>query len=143
MKIFNKKPILVLDIDGVFNSLSTIVGERYLIKHKYGTWQITKENAEFLKHISALAKCYWISTWQDESNVINDYLGIKHFKSIYTGDKIKDITKIKGKKILLVDDEISAENFIDYDSIECLQPNQGTGLVEENRSYIYEWINQM
>lgn len=143
MKIFNEKPILFLDIDGVFNSLSYINGERYLIKHEYGTWQISKDNADFLKEISKLAKCYWISTWQDESNVINDYLGIKHFKSIYTGDKIKDIIKIKGKKILVIDDEISAESFIGYNSIECLQPNQGTGLTEENRSYIYNLITQM
>lgn len=86
------KPIILLDIDGIFNALSKIEEDRELIRHNYGTWQISKSNIEFLKWLSKHFKCVWISTWRENSNIINKHIGIKPFKYDYTGNKEDSVT---------------------------------------------------
>lgn len=133
-----RKQIILLDIDGVFNALAKLDCERALVRHNWGTWQIATDNLEFLKYLSENVQCYWISTWMDESNVINDYISIKHFKALYKGNKQDIVNKLKRlyKNILVVDDEFEPTNTI------LLKPNPSTGLTEEDRNKIKTWVEK-
>lgn len=56
--------------------LETVIDfdNRIMITHPWGMWQIKNENIEFLKYLSTIkAKIYWISSWEEESNYINDF----------------------------------------------------------------------
>lgn len=136
---FKKKVTLLLDIDGVFNSLGKI-DNPIIVKHDWGIWQLTKENAEFLKYLSKNCNCIWISNWGKEANQLNKFLGIKKFKTIFTGNKVVDVLQymrknLKNKsQILVIDDE---ELLIgEYQ----LRTNGDTGLTKEDRDIILEFI---
>lgn len=137
--LFKRKLAILLDIDGVFNSLSRIEGEKELVIHPWGTWQITPENVEFLKYLAKNYKCYWISSWGDESNVINKQIGIKPFKSIGRQGKNFAITQVidKYKNLIIIDDEFINER------VKCFTPKDGAGLTKEDRNAIKEYINSI
>ena len=122
----------------MFNSLGVIdFDNRTIINHPWGMWQIKNENVEFLKYLSTTkAKIYWISSWEEESNCINDFLNIEDFEFI-PKEKVKDSIskKIFKKNILIVDDELEIDN------IRTIKPDPRIGLDEENRKDILKWYN--
>ena len=136
--------VLFLDIDGVLNSLGKI-DDPVIIKHEWGTWQLTKENADFLRELSRIRhlKIVWSSTWGKESNEINRFLGIDDFsyisikenktKSIYNYIRKRKYL-INGRKYLIVDDE-------DLGLCEY-HVNGDTGLTEKDREQIRSWYNE-
>lgn len=142
MFLFKKKEkeqkVVYLDIDGVFNALSVLdPNNRVLISHDWGTWQISNENVEFLKYLDSNCKCMWISTWLEESNEINKFIGIKPFKFVQFSKKSEIIDQIKSKKLkkgLIIDDELTT-TVVDY-----IQPNPATGLDEKDRKNIKKWL---
>lgn len=128
----------MLDIDGVFNSLGVIdFGNRKIITHPWGMWQVKNENVKFLKYLSTTkAKIYWISSWEEESNYINDFLNIEDFECI-PKEKVEHFVKkrIFKKNILIVDDELEIDN------IRTIRPDPRAGLDEEDRKDILKWYN--
>ena len=99
-----------------------------------------KKNAEFLKYLSKNCNCIWISELGEEANQLNKFLGIKKFKTIFTGNKIADVLQYMRKnsknkaQILVIDDE---ELLIgEYQ----LRTNSDTGLTKEDRDIILEFI---
>ena len=131
------KKYILLDIDGVFNSLGVIdFDNRTIISHPWGKWQIKNENIEFLKLLSTTkTKIYWISSWEEESNYINKFLKIKDFEYI-PKEKVKDFVhkKLFKRNILIIDDELKIDN------IKTINPNPRTGLDEEDRKSILKYI---
>lgn len=137
---FKKKVTLLLDIDGVFNSLSRIE-DPIIVKHDRGIWQVSEKNAEFLKHLAKRkdVKCIWSSTWGEESNQLNKFLGIKNFKCIFSGDKCFNIelymrTHMKKRNILVIDDD-----YLDLYEYQY-EVNGTTGLTEVDRQNILHFI---
>lgn len=122
----------------MFNSLGVIdFDNRTIINHPWGMWQIKNENVEFLKYLSTTkAKIYWISSWEEESNCINDFLNIEDFEFI-PKEKVKDSIskKIFKKNILIVDDELEIDN------VKIIKPNARNGLSKEDRESILKWYN--
>jgi len=132
----HKKPIFLLDIDGCFNAFHKLEEPRELIEHPYGVWQVSKQNCEFLKYISKEYKCFWISSWIDESNVINRYLGIKPFKALFEKDKQDALAKVidKYKNIIIIDDEFADGRCF------CIMPDQTTGLTSKDINNILSYL---
>ena len=148
MGLFGKKRELVflLNLDGVFNPTSRLYEDKETIKHPWGYWQISQKNVEFLKHIANTYKCFWISSWGNESNYLNDALDIKSFKSLFDAD-------IKHKTQEVVDKKSIVDNILkkyinvilidtDYtdDRIKCVTINQKYGITEDDRKVILEYI---
>lgn len=138
---FKKKVTLLLDIDGVFNSLGRIE-DPIIVRHDLGIWQISEKNAEFLKYLAKRkdVKCIWSSTWGKESNQLNKFLGIKNFKCIFSGDKYFDIelymrTHMKKRNILVIDDD-----YLDLYEYQY-EVNGTTGLTEVDRQNILTCID--
>lgn len=145
--------IILLDIDGVLN-ISSISDERKLVIIRNGAnvWRIPKETIDFLISLSenSSVEIYWLSSWQEESNKINEFLGIKKFSptnSLFPSNKISMTNikldqikqfknKFKNKFIISIDDDL--EN---SEADLHIQPNPRAGLTTKEILLIKEKIN--
>lgn len=135
--------IILLDIDGVLNISSISDGRKLvIIRNGANVWRIPKETIDFLITLSEnpLVEIYWLSSWQDESNKINEFLGIKKFtptNSLFPSNKISMNNikldqirnfknKFKNKFIISIDDDLETSE-ADFH----LQPNPRNGLTAE------------
>ena len=127
--------VVLLDIDGVFNSFDYQQDSFEHIKHPWGTWHVKPENLEFLKQLSNY-NCQWISTWAEESNYMNKYVEIPKFKNQFLKSKPDAVDRLlkKYSNILIVDD-VFEDNRVDV-----LKVNPNIGLTNSDREYILQWI---
>lgn len=136
-----KEYILLLDVDGVFNVLGQTDDEIDVISCGYEKWRVKKSMLGWLYYISKQpnVKCIWLSTWQNDANVINKHININDFD--FTDNylwptnvsstliKKKQIQAIKEQfpnhTIISIDDDLTADEVV---SDLHIQPNPATGL---------------
>ena len=115
-RIFKKdaKVHILLDIDGVLNTNKEPVGYYEIISHPWGRWTVRTDVLDWVKELSSMdtVQVHWVSTWEDESNVINKYLNIKEFhyfkvNGTVVEGKLKAIKEqlatVKGKTIITIE----------------------------------------
>lgn len=71
--------MILLDIDGVMNPLGLLNPQKSglePLRHHWGTWYINPAWKSLLASLSKLDKPIWVSTWEDESNVILQHYGL-------------------------------------------------------------------
>ena len=119
--IFNnrktKEVYILLDIDGVLNFEGSPKDDNFtIISHGWGRWTIRDEVIEWLKKLvrNPKLKIYWISTWGNDSNIINRYLSIPEFEALGSSKGVLVETKLQAilnvvtclhnKKVIVVDD---------------------------------------
>lgn len=119
--IFNnrktKEVYILLDVDGVLNFEGTPTNDNFtIISHDLGKWTIRDEVIEWLKRLvrNPKLKIYWISTWGNDSNIINRYLSIPEFetlgssKGVLVETKLQAIlnvvTCLRNKTVIVIDD---------------------------------------
>lgn len=124
-RLFGKKNKvhILLDIDGVLNPNREPIGDYEIIRHSWGRWTVRTKVLRWLEEISKI-KCvqiHWISTWEDESNMINAYQKIKDFdyfaiKGMVVEGKLnaikEQLVQAKGETIIVVDDSLDKGNSI-------------------------------
>lgn len=149
----DKKFIVLLDIDGVLNFLGKTDDDHFtVIKNDvWATWTIRDEVLDWLKNLSKneLVEVLWLSTWQNDGNVINDALQINQFlttddvvpstKVSVKGIKLDQIWQLKQQctttKIIAIEDEL------DYSSADLhIQPDSGKGLTVDEMNAIDRYI---
>lgn len=124
-RIFKKeaKVHILLDIDGVLNTNKEPIGEYEIISHPWGRWTVRTDVLEWVKELSSTnaVQVHWISTWEDESNVINEYLKIKEFPYFRVNGMVKEgklkaikqqLATVQGKTIIVIDDDLNRSQFI-------------------------------
>lgn len=124
-RIFKKeaKVHILLDIDGVLNPNKEPIGEYEIISHPWGRWTVRTDVLEWVKELSSTnaVQVHWISTWEDESNVINEYLKIKEFpyfrvNGTVVEGKLKAIKEqlatVEGKTIIAIDDDLNRSQLL-------------------------------
>ena len=150
-----KDIILLLDIDGVFNVLGQTDDPIDVISCGYEKWRVKKSLLGWLYYISRQpnVKCIWLSTWQNDANVINKHIHIKDFdftdnylwptNNSSTLIKKKQIKAIKEQfpnyTIISIDDDLTADEVV---SDLHIKPNPATGLTVEDIIEIGELIKK-
>lgn len=146
-----KKFIFLIDLDGVLN----IFGckdkrELKIIRNGANVWRIPVETIEFIKEISNRSdvELYWLSSWQEEANIINSEIGIKKFlptNSILLPNKIKNLSlnnikkeqikyiKNKNKKSIVISID---DDFEDSEADFHICPNSSTGITNKEINLI-------
>lgn len=124
-RIFKKKAKvhILLDIDGVLNPNKEPIGEYKIISHPWGRWAVRIDVLDWVKELSSMdnVQVHWVSTWEEESNVINEYLKIKEFpyfrvNGTVVEGKLKAIKEqlatVKGKTIIAIDDDLNRSQLL-------------------------------
>ena len=119
--IFNnrkaKEVYILLAIDGVLNFEGAPTNDNFtIISHDWGKWTIRDEVIEWLKKLvrNPKLKIYWISTWGNDSNIINRYLSIPEFETLGSSKGVLAETKLQAilnvvtclhnKTVIVIDD---------------------------------------
>lgn len=126
--IFNnrktKEVYILLDIDGVLNFEGSPKDDNFtIISHDWGKWTIRDEVIAWLKKLvrNPKLKIYWISTWGNDSNIINRYLSIPEFEVLGSSKGVLAETKLQAilnvvtglhNKIVIVIDDLFRSDFI-------------------------------
>lgn len=150
-----KEYILLLDVDGVFNVLGQTDDPIDVISCGYEKWRVKKSMLGWLCYISTKpnVKCIWLSTWQNDANVINKHIHIKDFdftdnylwptNNSSTLIKKKQIKAIKEQfpnyTIISIDDDLTADEVV---SDLHIKPNPATGLTVDDTIEIGELIKK-
>lgn len=150
-----KDTILLLDVDGVFNVLGQTDDEIVIISCVYEKWRVKKSMLGWLYYISTKpnVKCIWLSTWQNDANVINKHININDFdftdnylwptNNSSTLIKKKQIKAIKEQfpnhTIISIDDDLTADEVV---SDLHIKPNPATGLTVDDIIEIDELIKK-
>lgn len=144
--------ILFLDIDGVLSPLGRVDDPAFVIDHTWGKWILPEENIRFLYRVSSLGDLdvVWVSSWAEESNELNDFLGIEHFPVLFQDSKEDTLSLVVEEyaaelsagspknavgSCFLVDDD--AGDFTQYGNI--LVPDGVSGLTGSDRRIILSW----
>ena len=127
--------VILMDIDGVLGFEGSPTDEAFIvISHGWGRWRIRYEVLEWLKNLASDKKVeiMWLSTWGDDSNIINQYLAIPDFKAIGKSEGMTVKTKLKqvlnvvqeleDKTVIVVDDTLSVKP-------SCMSMSENTALV--------------
>lgn len=127
--------VVLMDIDGVLSFEGSPTDEAFIvISHGWGRWRIRYEVLEWLKNLASDKKVeiMWLSTWGDDSNIINQYLAIPDFKAIGKSEGMTVKTKLKqvlnvvqeleDKTVIVVDDTLSVKP-------SCMSMSENTALV--------------
>ena len=127
--------VVLMDIDGVLSFEGSPTDEAFIvISHGWGRWRIRYEVLEWLKNLASEKKVeiMWLSTWGDDSNIINQYLAIPDFKAIGKSEGMTVKTKLKqvlnvvqeleDKTVIVVDDTLSVKP-------SCMSMSENTALV--------------
>lgn len=112
-----KEVYILLDIDGVLNFEGSPTNDNFtIILHDWGKWTIRDEIIEWLKKLvrNPKLKIYWISTWGNDSNIINRYLSIPEFETLGSSKGVLAETKLQAilnvvtclhnKTVIVIDD---------------------------------------
>ncbi len=150
-----KNCILLLDVDGVFNVLGQTDDPIDVISCGYEKWRVKKSMLGWLYYISRQSnvKCIWLSTWQNDANVINKHININDFdftdnylwptNNSSTLIKKKQIKTIKEQfpnyTIISIDDDLTADEVV---SDLHIKPNPATGLTVDDIIEIGELIKK-
>lgn len=150
-----KEYILLLDVDGVFNVLGQTDDPIDVISCGYEKWRVKKSMLGWLYYISTKpnVKCIWLSTWQNDANVINKHININDFdftdnylwptNNSATLIKKKQIQAIKEQfpnhTIISIDDDLTADEVV---SDLHIKPNPATGLTVDDIIEIGELIKK-
>lgn len=126
--------VVLMDIDGVLSFEGSPTDEAFIvISHGWGRWRIRYEVLEWLKNLASDKKVeiMWLSTWGDDSNIINQYLAIPDFKAIGKSEGMTVKTKLKqvlnvvqeleDKTVIVVDDTLSVKP-------SCMSMSENTAL---------------
>ena len=126
--IFNnrktKEVYILLDIDGVLNFEGSPKNDNFtIISHDWGKWTIHDEVIAWLKKLvrNPKLKICWISTWGNDSNIINRYLSIPEFEALGSSKGVLAETKLQAilnvvtclhNKTVIVIDDLFRRDFI-------------------------------
>ena len=175
-RIFKKeaKVHILLDIDGVLNTNKEPIGEYEIISHPWGRWTVRTDVLEWVKELSSMnaVQVYWVSTWEDESNVINEYLKIKEFpyfrvNGTVVEGKLKAIKQqlatVKMETIIAIDDDLNRSQLLslteeqnvnelrleltnlayqNHNDFHAIVPDKNIGISDEEMKYVGEAIKQ-
>lgn len=175
-RIFKKeaKVHILLDIDGVLNKNKEPIGEYEIISHPWGRWTVRTEVLEWVKELSSMdnVQVHWVSTWEEESNVINEYLKIKEFpyfrvNGTVVEEKLKAIKQqlatVKGKIVIAIDDDLNRSQLLsltelqnvnklrleitdlayqNHNDFHGIVPDKNIGISDEEMKYVGEIIEQ-
>lgn len=124
-RIFKKevKVHILLDIDGVLSPNKEPIGEYEIISHPWGRWAVRTDVLEWVKELSSMnaVQVHWVSTWEEESNVINKYLKIKEFNYFRVNGTVvegklqaikEQLVTVKGRTIIAIDDDLNRSNLL-------------------------------
>lgn len=139
-----KEVHVLIDIDGVLTFEDLLVDDEVRDIHNLsGKWTIRKEVLDWLEQLSKeqKVKFHWFSTWGNESNIINSYIGIPDFDVIEIS-KTKPVRRkvealgelihsLSEKTVIVVDDLFASEHFDWY----------LTRSYDETKSMFNEWEN--
>jgi hypothetical protein len=156
----DNKPLLILDIDGVLNPISTIIDNSDLdwnfnvqaVSSEGFHLQLSREMAAALTSLGC--KIQWLTTWIFDQDLANEeigpLIGLNHKtccsinKSLHDGYAIKldamyKILANKGPKVIWIDDEIEyilkSKDTKDFDPHKrCLKiiPNSTIGITKQH-----------
>lgn len=92
----SRRKTLFLDIDGVFNPVYSLNEPRVVVPHSWGTWAVSEANVRFLESLVSRedVELVWVSSWGDESNELNDYLGLPRFPVVCAGSKPDTLRRV-------------------------------------------------
>lgn len=175
-RIFKKeaKVHILLDIDGVLNTNKEPIGEYEIISHPWGRWTVRTDVLEWVKELSSMnaVQVYWVSTWEDESNVINEYLKIKEFpyfrvNGTVVEGKLKAIKQqlatVKMETIIAIDDDLNRSQLLslteeqnvnelrleltnlayqNHNDFHAIVPDKNIGISDEEMKFVGEIIKQ-
>ena len=175
-RIFKKevKVHILLDIDGVLNTNKEPIGEYEIISHPWGRWTVRTDVLEWVKELSSMdaVQVHWISTWEEESNVINEYLKIKEFpyfrvNGTVVEGKLKAIKQqlatVKGETIIAIDDDLNRSQLLslteeqnvnelrleltnlayqNHNDFHAIVPDKNIGISDEEMKFVGEIIKQ-
>lgn len=124
-RIFKKevKVHILLDIDGVLSPNKEPIGEYEIISHPWGRWAVRTDVLEWVKELSSMnaVQVHWVSTWEEESNVINKYLKIKEFNYFRVNGTVvegklqaikEQLATVKGRTIIAIEDDLNRSNLL-------------------------------
>lgn len=169
----NKVHIL-LDIDGVLSPDKEPIGEYEIISQPWGRWAVRTDVLEWVKELSSMnaVQVHWVSTWEDESNVINEYLKIKDFPYFRVNGMVKEgklkaikqqLATVQGKTIIVIDDDLNRSQFIslteeqnvnklrleltnlayqNHNDFHVIVPDKNIGISDEEMKFVGEIIKQ-
>lgn len=119
--------IILFDIDGVLNPFTAVgLPDSYLpVKSRWTTWRIdTGQHLLWLKQLAVKNTLVWCSSWEEDSNDINRFLGLEEWDYVEFEDssvypeaqqktwKLDDvITALVGveEKVVWLDDEFKPD----------------------------------
>lgn len=148
------KYIILLDLDGVINIFGMdFERELTIIRNGANVWRVPSETIEFIKELSQRedVEIYWLSSWQEEANILNKNIGIKDFKttdSIHKSNNLS-INNIKLNQIdyfkqrfedsivISIDDDLKETN---ADFHIC--PDSKVGLTKKEFNIILNLLNE-
>lgn len=121
-----KEVHVLVDIDGVLDFEDLLVDDEVRTIHNLsGKWTIRKEVLDWLEQLSKeqKVKFHWFSTWGNESNIINSYIGIADFDVIEIS-KVKPVeSKVEAlgklihslhEKTIIVIDDLFASGYFEW-----------------------------
>lgn len=121
-----KEVHVLIDVDGVLDFKDLLVDDEVGTIHNLsGQWTIRKEVLDWLEQLSKeqKVKFHWFSTWGNESNIINSYLGISDFDVIEIS-KVKPVeSKVEAlgelihslhEKTIIVIDDLFASGYFEW-----------------------------
>lgn len=139
-----KEVHVLIDIDGVLNFEDLLIDDEVKTIHSLsGKWTIRKEVLDWLEQLSKeqKVKFHWFSTWGNESNIINSYIGISDFDVIEISKTKPVESKVEAlgelihslseKTVIVVNDLFASEHFDWY----------LTRSYDETKSMFNEWEN--
>lgn len=147
--------IILLDIDGVIAPIYSLNTDDYVeINADYANWQIPFINMYNVKKITETGEIIWASVWEEQSNLINEFLEIPHFEHIKFAENYDEWFKERAvketieqhkniSKIVWVDDEIPehiVEEYMNEENILIIIPNGETGITLEEWKRISHFL---
>jgi hypothetical protein len=175
-RIFKKeaKVHILLDIDGVLNTNKEPTGYYKIISHPWGRWTVRTDVLDWVKELSSMdnVQVHWVSTWEDESNIINKYLNIKEFHCFKVNGTVvegklkaikEQLATVKGKTIIAIDDDLNRNQLLslteeqnvnklrqevtnlayqNHNAFYGVVPDRNIGISDEEMKFVGEIIEQ-
>lgn len=175
-RIFKKEANIhiLLDIDGVLNPNKEPIGDYEIISHPWGRWTVRTDVLEWVKELSSMdtVQVHWVSTWEEESNVINKYLKIKEFNYFRVNGTVvegklqaikEQLATVKGRTIIAIDDDLNGSKLLslteeqnvnklslelmnlayqNHNTFHGIVPDKNIGISDEEMKFVGEIIKQ-
>lgn len=147
--------IVLLDIDGVIAPIYSLDNDDYVeIATDYTNWQIPFINIYNIKRITKTNKIIWSSAWEEQSNLINQFLEIPDFEYIEFLENYDEWFKEKAiekfieqrkidSKIVWIDDEVPEriiKKYTDEENILVIVPDAEIGITLEEWETISDFL---